>query len=76
VYIDNAGEFYNMLDTSKMVHIVTDGRARSNPGDEQHAGTQTGDRSVATITGGNGYLGFDGFKQWITNWIRKWKRNG
>jgi hypothetical protein len=30
-YISNAGEFYNMLDASKVVHIVTDGEARPNP---------------------------------------------
>jgi hypothetical protein len=32
MYIDDAGEFYNGPATSKMVHALTDGGARPNPG--------------------------------------------
>jgi hypothetical protein len=76
VHGDNAAEFYNMLDTSRMVHIVTDRGGCSSQGEqgvrndmkalsagnEQYDGSQGCDRSVATTARVNGCLVFNVFE--------------
>jgi ribonuclease HI len=49
--IGSSCEFYNMLDTRKMVHIVSNGRLRNNPGPSGREAMIRQNKTSAMISG-------------------------